>query len=151
MLPRERRRLQREARITGTKWYPAGERESEFCFQCGYKPCNDLGRSSFFPVQPVIHRIRRLVKRALKPCLVLIPSKPFCLHPLSDLHLVFQAQLQDCPLPEPPTAPSPHGEHSPTYCLQALGPGLLMLLSQSTHSFFQKKIYYSPALCQELF
>ncbi|XP_011360210.2 cerebellar degeneration-related protein 2-like [Pteropus vampyrus] len=43
---------------------------------------------SLFPLWPVIHRIRRLSQKALKPRPVLIPSKPSCPLPLPlDLHL----------------------------------------------------------------
>ena len=61
LLPRERRRFWRGACVTRTKWYPPGVRRCEFCFQCGYNPGNEtLGRLFFFPLQPVIHRTRRL-------------------------------------------------------------------------------------------
>lgn len=65
LFPRERR-FQRGARATRTTCYRLGPGDLSSAFNVATTQLGTLGKS-FFPVWPVIHRIRMLRQRVLKP------------------------------------------------------------------------------------
>lgn len=125
--PREGR-FQKGARVmraTCSWWLGRGDLHS---FSMAITQLATLSKA-FFPLGPVIHRMRRSGQRALKPHPVRIPSRPLAPPPLSER---LAPPPKRCPLPEPLAVPGT--KHLPYSLSRALG--------ASVFSFFQDRVIH---------